>query len=102
MGNCGVMRRFAVLLTCLLLGAARSAPAAVEPAARVVVVVWDGMRPDFVTPELTPTLFKLATSGVRFTNHHSCFPPTTEVNGTVLATGVYPGQSGLVGNHEYR
>lgn len=90
------------MLSCVMLASARSVSASGEPASRVVVVVWDGMRPDFVSPELTPTLFKLAASGVRFKNHHSCYPPTTEVNGTVLATGVYPGQSGVVGNHEYR
>ena len=96
------MRRFAVLLVSVLLTSVWWATASGEPAARVLVIVWDGMRPDLVSQELTPNLFKLAASGARFKNHHSCFPPTTEVNGTVLATGVYPRQSGVVGNHEYR
>jgi arylsulfatase A-like enzyme len=30
------------------------------------------------------------------------FPSETEVNGTALATGVYPAQSGLIGNKEFR
>ena len=33
-------------------------------AARVVVVVWDGMRPDLVTDKNAPTLSALARSGV--------------------------------------
>jgi arylsulfatase A-like enzyme len=69
---------------------------------RVVLVVWDGMRPDFVTAETTPTLFKLAQVGVTFKRHHPVFPSETEVNGTALATGVYPAQSGLIGNKEFR
>lgn len=50
-----------------------------------VVVVWDGMRPDFVSLELTPTLHALRKRGVWFANHHSVYPISTEVNGTVLA-----------------
>ena len=30
----------------------------------VVVIVWDGMRPDFVSEQNTPALWKLARSGV--------------------------------------
>jgi predicted AlkP superfamily pyrophosphatase or phosphodiesterase len=69
---------------------------------RVVVVVWDGMRPDMVTEKNTPTLWKLAQAGVVFRNHHSVYPSATNVNGTALVTGVYPGRSGILANHEYR
>jgi len=68
----------------------------------VVVVVWDGMRPDFVSEENTPTLWKLANEGVVFRNHHAVYPSATNVNGTALVTGVYPGRSGLIANHDYR
>src|SRR5437588_2776920 len=71
-------------------------------ASRVVLVVWDGMRPDMVTEQTTPTLAKLAKEGVTFNNHHAVFLSSTEVNGTVLATGVYPEQSGVIGNSEFR
>jgi len=71
-------------------------------ARHVVLIVWDGMRPDFVTEKLTPNLWKLAQSGATFRNHHSIYPSLTNVNGTVLATGVYPGRNGLVGNNEFR
>src|SRR5256886_7576341 len=68
----------------------------------VVVVVWDGMRPDFVSPENTPALWKLANEGVVFRNHHAVYPSATNVNGTALVTGVYPGHSGIIANHDYR
>jgi arylsulfatase A-like enzyme len=67
-----------------------------------VVVVWDGMRPDFVGEQNTPTLWKLAHEGVTFRNHHSIYPSATNVNGTGLITGVYPGRNGIIANHVYR
>jgi len=73
------------------------------PAKRhVVVVVWDGMRPDFVSEKNTPALWKLAHEGVIFRNHHAVYPSATMVNGTALVTGIYPGKSGIIANHEYR
>jgi arylsulfatase A-like enzyme len=68
----------------------------------IVVVVWDGMRPDFVTEETTPTLWKLAREGVTFRNHHAVYPSATQVNGTALVTGAYPGRSGVIANYAYR
>jgi arylsulfatase A-like enzyme len=68
----------------------------------VVVVVWDGMRPDFVSEKTTPTLWKLAREGVTFRNHHAVYPSATMVNGTALVTGVYPGKNGVIANYEYR
>ncbi len=68
----------------------------------VVVVVWDGMRPDFVSEETTPTLWKLAREGVTFRNHHAVYPSATQVNGTTLVTGVYPGRSSVIANYAYR
>jgi predicted AlkP superfamily pyrophosphatase or phosphodiesterase len=67
----------------------------------VVVVVWDGMRPDFVSEQNTPALWKLAQSGVTFRNHHSVYPSATIVNGTAINTGVYPNRSGILANHDY-
>jgi arylsulfatase A-like enzyme len=68
----------------------------------VVVVVWDGMRPDFVGEKTTPALWKLARDGVTFRNHHPVYPSVTMVNGTALMTGVYPGKNGIIANYEYR
>ena len=68
----------------------------------IVIVVWDGMRPDFVSEKNTPVLWKFAHEGVIFRNHHAVYPSATNVNGTALATGVYPSHSGLIANHDYR
>src|SRR5258708_39778414 len=66
----------------------QSASASLRRDRHVVIVVWDGMRPDFVSEQNTPTLWKLAQSGVIFQNHHSVYPSATIVNGTALVTGV--------------
>jgi arylsulfatase A-like enzyme len=68
----------------------------------VVVVVWDGMRPDSVTERDAPTLWKLARDGVIFRQHHSVYPTATNVNGAAIATGVYPNRNSLLANREYR
>src|SRR5947199_1555433 len=80
----------------------RSADGRIRRGEHVVVVVWDGMRPDFVSEQNTPTLWKLAQSGVTFRNHHSVYPSATIVNGTAINTGVYPNRSGILVNHDYR
>ncbi len=71
-------------------------------AEHVVVLVWDGMRPDFITPQFAPNLYTLATNGVFFKRHHPVYISSTEVNGTALATGMHPGESGIIANTDYR
>jgi arylsulfatase A-like enzyme len=68
----------------------------------VVLVVWDGMRPDFVTPEDVPTLWKLALEGVTFRNYHAVYLSATHVNGVAIETGMYPQHTGLIANYDYR
>jgi arylsulfatase A-like enzyme len=67
----------------------------------VVVFVIDGLRPDAITPEDTPTLYRLRAEGVNFTNSHAVFPTVTRVNAATLATGAQPGTHGIVGNELY-
>src|SRR5205814_4974508 len=95
------MRRIISLLFCLVTTCAAAVVPA-KPERHVVVVVWDGMRPDFVTEQNTPTLWKLAREGITFRNHHSVYPSATMVNGTAIVTGMYPGKSGIIANHVYR
>ena len=66
-----------------------------------LVIVLDGLRPDFVTPELMPNLFALGQRGVVCRNHHSVFPTVTRVNAASMATGCYPARHGLMGNSVY-
>jgi len=65
---------------------------------RVLVVIFDALRPEFVTPELMPNLTEFARHGVRYTNSHSTFPTETRVNQSAVITGCYPGAHGLVAN----
>ncbi|MFM1769203.1 MAG: hypothetical protein RJA22_1732 [Verrucomicrobiota bacterium] len=71
-------------------------------AEHVLVVVWDGMRPDFITPHYCPTLYSLATNGTFFRRNHPVFVSTTQVNGAALATGVNPGGNGIQANVDFR
>jgi predicted AlkP superfamily pyrophosphatase or phosphodiesterase len=95
------MRRVISLLF-LIICASAAATVPAKPDHHIVIVVWDGMRPDFVTEQNTPMLWKLAHEGVTFRNHHSVYPSATMVNGTAMMTGVYPGRSGIIANHVYR
>jgi arylsulfatase A-like enzyme len=95
------MRRIISLLF-LIVCASASPIVPAKPERHVVVVVWDGMRPDLVTAENTPTLWKVAREGTTFRNHHAAYPSATMVNGTAMMTGVYPGRSGIIANHVYR
>jgi arylsulfatase A-like enzyme len=91
-----------VVAIALSSGARSFANEKVRAKRHVVAVVWDGMRPDFVSEKNTPALWKLAHEGVIFRNHHAVYPSATMVNGTALVTGIYPGKSGIIANHEYR
>ena len=61
----------------------------------------DGLRPDYVTPNLMPRLFRLGQRGIVFEAHHSVFPTVTRVNASSFVTGAYPDAHGLMGNVVY-
>ncbi|AMJ60387.1 alkaline phosphatase family protein [Bosea sp. PAMC 26642] len=65
---------------------------------KVVICVFDGLRPDFVTPELTPNLHRFAGQGTWFREARSVFPSMTRVATTSIATGAPPNVHGVVGN----
>jgi arylsulfatase A-like enzyme len=94
--------RTLALLACFLPALVDGATAAAPGERHVVVVVWDGMRPDFVTERNTPALWKLAQEGVTFLHHHSVYITATNVNGAALATGVFPNRNSLLANREFR
>src|SRR5437899_6812724 len=94
------LRKFLLLAIVVLAGGTSIYPA--SETRHIVLVVWDGMRPDFVTEKYAPTLEKLTHNGVRFRNHHAVYPTATDVNGAALATGCYPNRNGLAANLEFR
>ncbi len=64
----------------------------------VLVIVLDGLRPDYVTAERMPNLHALGERGIIGKNHHAVFPTVTRVNSSSFATGAYPKTHGLMGN----
>ena len=64
----------------------------------VVIVVFDGLQPSQVNPELMPNLSALAEAGITFTKHHPVFPSVTRANVASIVTGLNPGGHGLAGN----
>jgi arylsulfatase A-like enzyme len=66
--------------------------------ARHLLIVVDGLRPDYVTPEVMPNLSALGRRGVVFARHHAVYPTVTRVNAASISTGAYPDGHGLLGN----
>jgi len=54
---------------------------------QAIIFVWDGLRTDDLTPEITPNYFALARSGVVFADHHAVYPTFTMMNSASIATG---------------
>ncbi|HEV2679473.1 MAG TPA: alkaline phosphatase family protein [Rhodanobacter sp.] len=65
---------------------------------RVILFVWDGMRPDAISAEDTPNLLALAQRGSRFEDNHSTYPTFTMANASSFATGAFLGPIGFYGN----
>ena len=64
----------------------------------VLIVVFDGLQPAQVRPELMPNLSRFASEGVFFEKHHPVFPSVTRINAASMVTGRYPGGHGLAAN----
>ncbi|MFQ5995237.1 MAG: alkaline phosphatase family protein [Acidiferrobacterales bacterium] len=69
-----------------------------EKRRRVLIVSFDALRPDMVTPQLMPNLTAFAQNGVHFLHSRATFPTETRVNQAALVTGCYPTRHGIVGN----
>jgi predicted AlkP superfamily pyrophosphatase or phosphodiesterase len=79
---------------------AASIPAATQPVSetRHLLIIVDGLRPDYVTAGVMPNLTALGKRGVVFTRHHAVYPTVTRVNASSISTGAYPERHGLLGN----
>lgn len=69
---------------------------------KIILFVWDGLRPDVITQENTPNLYKLKQAGSFFSDHHSSYPTVTMNNANSFATGNYSGGTGFYGNRTWR
>jgi arylsulfatase A-like enzyme len=65
---------------------------------RVVVVILDGLRRDFIDHARTPNLHRLAARATSFVAHRSAFPSATRCVSATFATGCHPARHGLQGN----
>lgn len=66
-----------------------------------LVIVIDGLRPDYITNEIMPNLLALGETGVMADAHHAVFPTVTRVNASSISTGAYPRTHGLMHNTIY-
>ncbi len=78
-------------------GAAAHASEAQER--RCLIIVIDGLRPDYVTPELAPNLYALGERGVFAEVHSAVYPTYTRPNSASVSTGSFPRTHGLIHNH---
>ena len=65
---------------------------------RVLIVLFDGLRPDLVGAATTPNLHRLQGQGVTLGRQRTVYPSETRIALTSLVTGVPPGRHGIVGN----
>src|SRR5262249_52804748 len=92
--------RFPVLAAAIVL--ALASPLAQAPASRThLVIVVDGLRPDYVTVDVMPRFYRSGQRGTACRAHHSVFPTVTRVNASSFVTGTYPESHGLLGNTIY-
>ena len=89
------------LLILLSAGAIGCGSAERSDGERVLLIVVDGLRPDYVTPEWMPNLSSLRDEGFGGDDHHSVVPTVTRVNASSIVTGAYPHRHGITGNSMY-
>ncbi len=65
---------------------------------RILIVAFDGLRPDMATPELTPNLCQFMAEGTKFRNGRTVYPSSTRTNAVALATRATPCRNGIVQN----
>jgi len=65
---------------------------------KIFLFGFDGLRPDCITDETMPNVFRFLQSNIQFTNHHAVFPSETYVNHPSIFTGFMPYRHGLVAN----
>jgi arylsulfatase A-like enzyme len=92
------MKLHSLILTVAFSTAALVTAMAADGPNRALLIVVDGLRPDYITPELMPNLHALGERGVIGEAHTSVYPTYTRVNSASIATGSYPARHGLIQN----
>ncbi len=65
---------------------------------RVILIVWDGMRPDLVSAERTPHLHAFAQRSAIYRRAIGVFPSVTRPTTSSVSTGAYPAGHGIIAN----
>lgn len=65
---------------------------------KFLITSFDGLRPDLVSPHLTPNLCRLQSLGITLSNHRTVYPSETRSAFPSLVTGATTSQHGMVGN----
>lgn len=65
---------------------------------RFLIISFDGLRPDLVSPDLTPNICRLQSLGITLSEHRTIYPSETRSAFPSLVTGATTGHHGMVGN----
>lgn len=93
------MKKYSLII--LTLGLCLQLTAQVDTSIKTLIVFFDGLRPDYITPELMPNVYAFSKQGSYGKQHHSVFPTVTRVNSSSYSTGSYPATNGIMGNTVY-
>lgn len=63
-----------------------------------LVVVLDGLRPDYINSKHMPNLCTFSERGIVSQHHHAVYPSKTRVQSASIATGCFPGGHGIINN----
>ncbi|AXF25692.1 nucleotide pyrophosphatase [Burkholderia pyrrocinia] len=69
-----------------------------EARKRVLVVSFDGLRPDLISRHLTPNLHRMQRMGITLSSHRTVYPSETRTGFPSFVTGATTGAHGMVGN----
>lgn len=76
--------------------ASPSAARAEQP--RTLIVIFDGLREDYINESQMPHLHRFTQQATYVAKNHSVFPTYTRVNSASFGTGAYPQKHGIMGN----
>jgi hypothetical protein len=96
-----VFKKFLLLSLTVICAAAAMAQTPADTRTRTLIVFFDGLRPDYITPEAMPNLHAFSKNWSYGKEHHSVFPTVTRVNASSYSSGSYPANHGLMGNTVY-
>lgn len=68
---------------------------------KLLLISFDGFRPDYMSPEVMPFLYNLSKKGVLGTRMKPVFTTKTLPNHLSIATGLYEESHGMIGNVIY-